>query len=430
MRPLAAIRQSISRGSPHTPGPGSPAPLSNGAQVQRCSRAYGRDASDSTIGRRCRQPMLLPIRWIAAHRGSLRLRLTAVFGLMFFIASSAVLAATALLVVRYWHFNFAGASPVVNPHDMNEDMLWMLKWGSLVVTCVGLSATALGWVVAGRLLQPLTHITHTAERIAGRTLHRRISLEAPPGEIKSLADSFDRMLERLDESFAGQGRFIANAAHELKTPLALNRTLVEVAMNRHDATAPLRHLGEDLLKVNARQERLIDALLALARSDSGTVERLPTDLRLVAEAVLDAAAASAREAGIALCSDLGVAPLQGDPTLLEQLARNLVDNAIRHNHHGGAVRVITRVTPEAAVLTVTNTGPTIAPHEVPTLFQPFRRLTDRVASAKGSGLGLSIVQAIAHTHDGEANATPHPEGGLTITVTLPHRSQDQVHQPR
>ncbi|MFF7678890.1 sensor histidine kinase [Actinacidiphila glaucinigra] len=374
--------------------------------------------------------MPLPVRWIAAHRGSLRLRLTAVFGLMFFIAGSAVLAATVLLVVRYWHFNYATPSPRVNRHDMNADMLWMLKWGSLVVTLVGVSATAAGWVVAGRLLRPLTGITHTAERIAGRTLHRRICLDAPPGEVKTLADSFDRMLERLDESFAGQGRFIANAAHELKTPLAVNRALVEVAMNRRDVTAPLRHLGEDLLKVNARQERLIDALLALARSDHGTAEHLPTDLGRVAEAVVDAAAATARETGITLSGDLDAAPLHGDPTLLEQLARNLVDNAVRYNHHGGAVRVTTRSTPEAAVLTVTNTGPTIGPHEVPTLFQPFRRLTDRVGSARGSGLGLSIVQAIAHTHGGEAGATPRPEGGLTVTVTLPHRRvRNQEEQP-
>ncbi|MFI2300889.1 sensor histidine kinase [Actinacidiphila glaucinigra] len=175
---------------------------------------------------------------------------------------------------------------------------------------------------------------------------------------------------------------------------------------------PLRHLGEDLLKVNARQERLIDALLALARSDNGTAEHLPTDLGRVAEAVVDAA------------------PLHGDPTLLEQLARNLVDNAIRSNRHGGAVHVTTCSTPEAAVLTVTNTGPTIGPHEVPTLFQPFRRLTDRVGSARGSGLGLSIVQAIAHTHGGEAGATPRPEGGLTVTVTLPRRRvRDQGAQP-
>ncbi|MEU4091063.1 HAMP domain-containing sensor histidine kinase [Streptomyces sp. NPDC026673] len=399
--------------------------------------------------------MAYPFLWVAAHRGSLRVRLTAVFGLMFFVAASAVLAATVLLVVRYLHWDqpevspeahselyavvaperrgefkvVAGENRAVDPVLLHGDVWWLLKWGSLVVVSVGIAATAAGWCVAGRLLRPLAEITRTAERVAGRTLHRRIALAAPPGEVKTLADSFDRMLERLDESFAGQGRFIANAAHELKTPIALNRTLVEVAMNRRDATPSVRHLGADLLKVNARQERLIDALLALARSDSGVVERLPTDLRVVAGAVLDDAAASAREAGVALSGDLDAAPLRGDPTLLEQLARNLVDNAIRYNQHGGTVRVTTRLSPEAAVLTVTNTGPPIAPHEVPTLFQPFRRLTDRVGSARGSGLGLSIVRAIAHTHGGEANAVPRPKGGLTVTVALPRRFQEQGTQP-
>lgn len=153
-------------------------------------------------------------------------------------------------------------------------------------------------------------------------------------------------------------------------------------MNRRDATESLRNLGENLLKVNARHERLIDALLALARSDSGTMECLPTDLGRLAETVLAHAAESAREAGITVSSDLDAAPLQGDPTLLEQLTRNLVDNAIRYNHHGGTVHVTTRLGPDAAVLVVTNTGPSIAPSEVPTLFQPFRRLTDRVDSAK------------------------------------------------
>ncbi|WP_431967351.1 sensor histidine kinase [Actinacidiphila sp. bgisy160] len=440
----AAVRKFVPVGLPRSPGLNQRMSVHDGGRVPRAEADHPKRR-----GHRCwtRRAPASPFLWIAAHRGSLRLQLTAVFGLMFFLAASAVLAATVLLVVRYLHWDRQVVAPEahpkiysvvapehrgafkelsnedrsVDPVLLHSDVWWLLKWGSLVVVIVGITATAAGWWVAGRLLRPLTKITRTAERVAGSTLHQRISLEAPPGEVKTLADSFDHMLERLDESFAGQGRFIANAAHELKTPLALNRTLVEVAMNRRDATASLRHLGEDLLRVNARQERLIDALLALARSDSGTVERLPTDLRLVAETVLDASAAAAREAGIALRGDLDVAPLQGDPTLLEQLARNLVDNAIRYNHHGGTVRVITRFSPEAAVLTVTNTGPSIAPHEVPTLFQPFRRLTDRVGSAKGSGLGLSIVQAIAHTHGGEAEATPRPEGGLTISVTLPHR---------
>ncbi|MEU3243815.1 HAMP domain-containing sensor histidine kinase [Streptomyces sp. NPDC006875] len=402
--------------------------------------------------------MTSPGLWTAARRGSLRLRLTAVFGLMFFLAGSAVLAATALLVVRYLHWDQPAVSPeaasrlypVVSPEHraalkalLNEDravdpvllhgdVWWLLRWGSLIVISVGIAATAAGWCVSGRLLRPLNEITRTAEQVAGRTLHQRIALSAPPGEVKTLADSFDRMLERLDESFAGQGRFVANAAHELKTPLALNRTLVEVAMNRRDATESLRNLGENLLKVNARHERLIDALLALARSDSGTMECLPTDLGRLAETVLAHAAESAREAGITVSSDLDAAPLQGDPTLLEQLTRNLVDNAIRYNHHGGTVHVTTRLGPGAAVLVVTNTGPSIAPSEVPTLFQPFRRLTDRVDSAKGSGLGLSIVQAIAHTHGGEARADPRPKGGLDLTVTLPlsHPGPGRAARPR
>ncbi|MGW3246242.1 sensor histidine kinase [Streptomyces sp. NPDC001070] len=381
-------------------------------------------------------------RWILDRRGSLRLRLTAVFGLMFFVAAAVVLAATVLLVQRYRQYH-PGTAPYLKVYpplteqqqsqaakelgyvsaasaaDARADVLWMLKWGSLVATAVGVTATAAGWLVAGRLLRPLTRITGTAERVAGRTLNQRIALNAPPGEVKTLADSFDRMLERLDESFAGQGRFIANAAHELKTPLVINRTLVEVAVNRRDAPAQVRHLGEDLLAVNARHERLIDALLALARSENGTVDRLPTDLGQAATSVVEAAATTAERAGVTVQADLRPARLEGDPVLLEQLARNLVDNAVRYNVPGGTVHVRTATVPEGVRLTVANTGLVVPSHEVPVLFQPFRRLTDRVGAAKGSGLGLSIVQAVARAHGGDADAAARPGGGLTVTVTLP-----------
>ncbi|MEU4094304.1 HAMP domain-containing sensor histidine kinase [Streptomyces sp. NPDC026673] len=383
-------------------------------------------------------------RWIAERRGSLRLRLTAVFGAMFFLAAVVVLAATVLLVHRYGQHHPSAATyfkfdPPLTPQqarqlsiereqaaagqqaDTRADVLWMLKWGSLVATGVGVTATAAGWLVAGRLLRPLTWITGTAERVAGRTLHQRIALKAPPGEVKSLADSFDRMLERLDESFAGQGRFIANAAHELKTPLVINRTLVEVAMNRRDAPTQVLNLGADLLSVNARHERLVDALLALARSENGTVDRLPTDLAEVTASVVEAAAPAAERAGVTVHTWLCPAPLEGDPVLLEQLARNLLDNAVRYNVSGGTVHVTTEAVPEGVRLTVANTGPVVAPHEVPVLFQPFRRLTDRVGAAKGSGLGLSIVQAVARTHGGDADAAALPDGGLAVTVTLPVR---------
>ncbi|WP_328885523.1 sensor histidine kinase [Streptomyces sp. NBC_00316] len=391
--------------------------------------------------------MRFPTRWIAARRGSLRLRLTAVFGLLFFLAAAVVLAATLLLVHRYREHHTSGPYMKFDPsltvqqwqeeeararaayaaefgeQDARNDVLWMLKWGSLVVVGVGVTATGAGWLAAGKLLQPLTRISNTAERVAGRTLHQRIALNAPPGEVKALADSFDRMLERLDASFAGQGRFIANAAHELKTPLVINRTLVEVAMNRRGAPAQMRDLGENLLAVNVRHERLVDALLTLARSENGEVARLPADLGAAAATVLEATAPAAGEAGVTLHADLHPAPMEGDPVLLEQLARNLVDNAVRYNVPGGTVRVWTGTVAEGVRLTVANTGPVIAGHEVHVLFQPFRRLTERVGSARGSGLGLSIVQAVARAHGGDADAEAHPDGGLTVTVTLPVTAQ-------
>lgn len=391
--------------------------------------------------------MTLIARWFAEHRGSLRLRLTSIFGVMFFLAVSVVLAASVLLVHRYREHHPAVAlsysfDPPLTARqqaqadaqvhvleagrraDARADVLWMLKWGSLVAAGVGAAATAAGWLAAGRLLRPLTRIAGTAERVAGRTLHQRIELQAPPGEVKRLADSFDRMLERLDESFAGQGRFIADAAHELKTPLVINRTLVEVAMNRDDAHDQVLHLGEDLLAVNARHERLIDALLALARSENGSVEQLPTDLGEAAATVVEAAAPDAESASVTLRAQLRRTPVEGDPLLLERLVRNLVDNAVRYNVPGGAVHVRTGRVPEGARLTVVNTGPVISPDEVPVLFQPFRRLPDRVGAAKGSGLGLSIVRAVAHAHGGDVDIAARPGGGLTVTVTLPIRPAD------
>lgn len=398
-------------------------------------------------GRRPRpEPVNVATRWLAEHRGSLRLRLTCIFGVMFFLAVAVVLGVTVLLVHRFRQAHpdvsvppYLKVRPALTPEQLAQvkeqarwlavaqgmntraDMMWMLKWGSLVAAAVGATATAAGWVAAGRLLRPLMQITGTAERVAERTLHQRIALKAGPGEVKRLADSFDRMLARLDESFAGQGRFIANAAHELKTPLVINRTLVEVAMNRRNAPAEIRHLAEDLLAVNARHERLIDALLALARSENGTVERLPCDLAEAAASVVEASARAAGEAAVTVRADLRPAPLHADPLLLEQVARNLVDNAVRYNVRGGTVDVLTARVPGGVRLTVTNTGPVVDAHEVPVLFQPFRRLTDRVGAAKGSGLGLSIVRAVAHAHGGDVGAAPRTGGGITVTVTLPTR---------
>lgn len=361
-------------------------------------------------------------------RGSLRVQLTAVFGLLFFVAATAVLAGSLILVRNSMRYSldlafapksFDMSSEVTKTVIMKSMEENLLTKGGITVLVVGVLATTAGWLAAGRLLRPLSRISSTAERIAGRNLHRRIALEMPPGEVKRLADSFDRMLDRLDGAFAGQERFIANAAHELKTPLVINRTLVEVAMNRPGAPAELLRLGENLLAVNARHERLIDALLTLARAEDALTDRVPLDLADVCDSVVAAAGQEAERQEVRLELEAGPAPTVGDPILLEQLVRNLVDNAIRYNESGGLVRVTTDHDRRGPRVVVANTGAVISTHEVPVLFEPFRRLTDRVGSARGSGLGLSIVRAVAQAHGGDVTAQPRPGGGLTVTVALP-----------
>jgi signal transduction histidine kinase len=360
--------------------------------------------------------------------GSLRVQLTAVFGLLFFVAATAVLAGSLILVRNSMRYSLDLAfDPAVFPisNEMTKTVIMdsmeknLLTKGGITVLVVGVLATTAGWLAAGRLLRPLNRITSTAERIAGRTLHRRIALEMPPGEVKRLADSFDRMLDRLDGAFAGQERFIANAAHELKTPLVINRTLVEVAMNRPGAPSELLRLGENLLAVNARHERLIDALLTLARAEDALTDRVPLDLADVCDAVVTAAGPEAERQQVRLEAELDPATTVGDPILLEQLVRNLVDNAVRYNESGGLVRVTTVHDRRGPRVVVANTGAVISAHEIPVLFEPFRRLTDRVGSARGSGLGLSIVRAVAQAHGGDVTAEPRPGGGLTVTVALP-----------
>ncbi|MEU6064522.1 MULTISPECIES: sensor histidine kinase [Streptomyces] len=366
----------------------------------------------------------------SSWRGSLRLRLTAVFGLLFFVAAAAVLVGAVILVRNSMQYSLEvvfspdhapdsdAATKAIIMDSMRRNLLYK---GGLTVLTVGVLATTAGWLVSGHLLRPLHRITSTAERIAGRTLHRRIALDLPAGEVKRLADAFDQMLDRLDSAFAGQERFIANAAHELKTPLVINRTLVEVAMNRADAPPEIQQLGDQLLVVNARHERLIDALLTLARAEDALTDRHPLDLADICAAVIETAGPEAVRQEVRVTPWLSPAPTVGDPILLEQLVRNLVENAVRHNRRGGHLEVVTRHGPQGAQVEVTNTGPVISVHEIPLLFEPFRRLVDRVGSARGSGLGLSIVRAVAQAHDGDVTAVPRPGGGLTVCVSLPTR---------
>ncbi|MEN3309012.1 MAG: hypothetical protein V7603_5214 [Micromonosporaceae bacterium] len=316
----------------------------------------------------------------------------------------------------------------------------LLTQGGIALVVVGAAAVAFGWLIAGRLLRPLHQVTETARRIAeapaaDRGLHERIALDGPRDEITDLAGTFNVMLERLDHSFDAQRRFIANASHELRTPLTLNRTLLEVALESGTGSPEVRQLGTTLLKVNARHERLIDGLLLLARSERELLERSYVDLADIVEHVT----AQVSQAAVTVRVEAAEAPTAGNPVLLERLVQNLVENGVRHNlaEHGW-VRVTTGTRPDgSAVLEVTNTGPVVPRYEIPSLFEPFRRLAadgnaagnadrnaERPSTPPGTGLGLSIVRAVARAHGGDVRAQPRDGGGLVVAVTLPPPPRD------
>jgi signal transduction histidine kinase len=391
-------------------------------------------------------------------RLTIRGRLTVVYGGLFLVGGILLLVVTYLLVSRELsptralvttnrppssEVGVAGGTPIANGSQQLVDRVadstlhTLITQGAIALVGIAVLALGLGWVVAGQLLQPLHRVTATARRIADAPaadsrLHERIALAGPDDELKELADTFDLMLARLDESFAGQRRFIANASHELRTPLTLNRALIEVALEPPEVPAEVRQLGTTLLAVNARHTRLVEGLLLLARSEREVPQRAYVDLADIVEHVV----AQSGEPGVAVRAETREAPTSGDPVLLERLVQNLVENGVRHNTpDGGWVRVVTGARPGpvgpvgpvgplgpvgVAWLEVSNTGPVVPPYEVPGLFEPFRRLDgDRVVTAKGAGLGLSIVQSIVRAHDGEVTARPRPEGGLDLTVTLP-----------
>ncbi|CAN5244320.1 HAMP domain-containing sensor histidine kinase [soil metagenome] len=312
--------------------------------------------------------------------------------------------------------------------DRDDTLDTMLIVSLIALGVVGLVAAGFGWLLAGRALHPLQQITATARRVADRSLHERIALDGPHDEIKDLADTFDAMLERLDRSFDSQRRFVANASHELRTPLTINRALIEVALANPDAHESLGQLGATLLAVNERHERLIDGLLTLASSEQRITDPTPVDLADIARHITTESRGAAHAAGVEIRTHLQRAPVKGDPILLERLTQNLLDNAIRYNlPEHGRITVTTDLVDDNAHLVVDNTGPSVPLYEVPSLFEPFRRLpaTERLAdstttsSGRGAGLGLSIVRSVAHAHGGDVHASPREGGGLTIRVRIP-----------
>jgi signal transduction histidine kinase len=288
--------------------------------------------------------------------------------------------------------------------------------GLITILTFGLS-----WWMAGRVLRPLHRITDAARRLSEQTLHRRINLRGPDDELKELADTFDAMLARLERAFQSQQRFVANASHELRTPLATERVLIDEALaNRSAEPEDFRSILEQLRANSEETERLVDALLVLARSERGLERWSEVDLAATAQTALATAAAEAALQGVEIRRDLRPVEVKGDPGLLDRLAGNVVENGIRHNFAGGWVQVTTGRAGSEAFFEVSNTGPILDDATVVTLTEPFRRGgPDRSTDDGGFGLGLSIVDGVVRAHLGSMTLQPRPGGGLVLKVRLP-----------
>ena len=395
------------------------------------------------LRRALRDPALLRGR----ARRTIRLRLTALYGSVFLLSSASLLTVGYLVVrstLRTRHpltdaLRRLGFHPHseydlgFRPGTHNARLIHAVEYNIingtlhrllfeylaalLVSTAI---AVVTGWLLAGRALAPLRKITATARRVSGENLGERIALQGPSDELKELANTFDRMLERLDGAFASQRHFVANSSHEMRTPLAIMRTEIDVALADPDASIEeLRAMGEAVRDTVDRCESLIASLLVLARSEATTGHEEPLDLaQLIGDCITDLSA-RAQEAAIEIRTDLQEAWIDGDPSLIERMVANLIDNGIRHNEHGGWLSVTTETRDRRVLMRVANGGEQIPPEAAAELAEPFRRLS---RSAQGFGLGLSIVQAIASAHRGDAVLDPRSEGGLEVTVALPVRA--------
>ncbi|MFF0312331.1 ATP-binding protein [Streptosporangium sp. NPDC004379] len=365
-------------------------------------------------------------------RRTVRLRLALLYTGLFLVAG-VLLVALIYVLVEFSPFPGAPVAPAspggpVPPAQASTTAqaghLRRLLVNSLIALVVmAFAAVPLGWHMAGRVLRPLGEMTATVRRITADRLDRRLAASGPDDELKELADTFDELLDRLEAAFTAQRRFVANASHELRTPLTLQRAMAEVALADPAADAEsLRKVLERVLAAGMDQERLIEALLTLARSHQGLRHRQSFDLAEIA-----GRAVGHREGpDPRVESDLRRAPASGDRALVERLAGNLLDNALRHNVPGGWVRVETAVRYGRPALRVANSGPVIPADRLPVLLQPFQRLdAGRKAGGDGLGLGLSIVAAIVEAHRGTLEIRPLPAGGLDVSVTLdPSRALD------
>jgi two-component system, OmpR family, sensor histidine kinase VanS len=276
-----------------------------------------------------------------------------------------------------------------------------------------------GWILAGRMLAPLTRITDATRTAANGSLSHRIRLPGRSDEFRELADAFDAMLAQLEAYVAEQQRFAANASHELRTPLAITQTLLDVA--RNDPNRDSGALDERLRAVNARAIDLTEALLLFSRAGQRSFAREQVDLSLIAEEATETLLPLAEKHGVTIEAFGDITPTVGSHALLLQMTTNLLHNAIVHNlPEHGTVRFSTAIGPGSVMLTVENTGEKLTAQLVSTLTEPFQRGTGRARGGHtGVGLGLAIVKSITQAHDGTLTLTPRAAGGLCVTVRLP-----------
>jgi signal transduction histidine kinase len=402
--------------------------------------------------------------WLRLPRRTVRLRLTMVYGGLFLLSGTALLGITYLLVSQQLPRGpvtggtSVGSSPPAGVASGAEvfvragkgscslltgpfgtpaqvaaqaqrcmskqralELNQLLTESGLALAIMTVVSVGLGWLVAGRVLRKLRTITATARSISASNLHARLALVGPDDELRELGDTFDALLARLEAAFDAQRQFVANASHELRTPLARQRTLIEVALaDPEPSVAALQDICGRVLATGEQQERLIEALLTLARSQRGLERREPVDLAALTGDVVLARLPEAELRGISVTSSLGPALALGDTRLAERLVANLVDNALRHNVAQGTIDVSTVACADRAVVSVSNTGPVIPPDDVARLVLPFQRSgADRTSIRDGLGLGLSIVAAIAEAHGAWLRANALPGGGLAVQAGFP-----------
>ncbi|MEU5550176.1 MULTISPECIES: cell wall metabolism sensor histidine kinase WalK [unclassified Micromonospora] len=371
-------------------------------------------------------------------RPTLRLRLTLLNGVLLIGAGAILLLLAWLLVrdaLRPTDELLPGTTVVLADGSTLEAGAWqrqlvsaasgeLLAKGLAALLAVGAVGVVGAYAVAGRALRPLHQVTATARRLGETTLHQRIGYSGADDEVAELADTFDAMLDRIGAAFESQKRFVANASHELRTPLAVMRTEIDVTLSDDDAdAAEYRRMATVVRDASERANGLVDALLVLARSEAQTGRRLArrTECDLAA-GTLNALSAVRREVErikLDVRTSLQPAPVVGDPGLLDRLAGNLIENAVRYNHLHGRLWVRTGSDGQRSWLVVGNTGFEVDPADVPGLFEPFRRGGRERTGARGSGLGLSIVRAVCDAHGGTVAAVAQPGGGLEVTVNLP-----------